>query len=199
MPWPRRAAEWPCVFLEPQAFQTTPITPLRFVLGRATRGYFRRSPTDTEKTWRARCVSTGVATWQGSVLALPDKALQGRFQPAAVTQRPAIAGPTSLVPASRTRRDPGGTLALHGKHLRQTTLALAGKPPVAPVECVSASCRLRRPRLASNRGHTFPHASRLEPHSPLRCALFQARHAPWSVGFRTTNAGANGNSRRRSL
>ena len=47
----------------------------------------------------------------------------------------------------------GGMLALEGKHVYRTTLALAGKPPVAPNECVSASCRLRRPRLTSNRGY----------------------------------------------
>jgi len=34
--------------LEPQAFRTTPITPLRFVLGRATRVYFHRRHGNTE-------------------------------------------------------------------------------------------------------------------------------------------------------
>ena len=44
------------------------------------------------------------------------------------------------------------------------TFALAGKPPVAPNEWVSASCR---PRLASNRGYPIPQASRLEPQAFL--------------------------------
>ena len=54
VPWPRRAAEWPCRSpqasrLEPRAIRTTPITPLRFVLGRATPVYFHRRHRDTEK------------------------------------------------------------------------------------------------------------------------------------------------------
>jgi len=43
-----------------------------------------------------------------------------------------------------------GMLALQGRHVCRTVFTLAGKPPVAPSECVSASCRLR---LTSNRGY----------------------------------------------
>ena len=55
---------------------------------------------------------------------------------------------------------PGGMCSLQGKHGRSMTFALAGKPPVAPNECASASCR---PRLTSNRGDPNPRASRVEP------------------------------------
>jgi len=40
--------------LTPRAFRTTPITPLRFVLGRATRVYFHRRHGDTERTQASR-------------------------------------------------------------------------------------------------------------------------------------------------
>gem|GEM_PF-6744373 len=40
--------------LEPHAFLTTPITPLRFVLGRATRVYFHRRHGESHRDWRIR-------------------------------------------------------------------------------------------------------------------------------------------------
>ena len=44
--------------------------------------------------------------------------------------------------------------------------------------CLSASCRLRRPRLTSNRGYPIPQASRLEPQAFLATPVTPLRSVP---------------------
>jgi len=84
--------------LEPQAFRTTPITPLRFVLGRATRVYFHRRHGDTEKTDQA----SPVREHRGGMLVLQGKHVGPMcigLLPAAVGEQPRVPDSSRLKPS----------------------------------------------------------------------------------------------------